>query len=71
MREERKEYMQDIKDRLIIAFGLLAVVGLGFGAYESYLRKELEKKNAEMEQELFDIRWQLEQVDWICGVANQ
>lgn len=62
-----------MKDRyfmLVLSFGLLAVVGLSFGAYESYLRKELEKKNAEMEQELFDIRWQLEQVPWICGVAN-
>ncbi len=63
--------MKDIKDMLIMAFGLLAVVGFGFGTYESYLRKELEKENAKMEQKLFDIRWQLEQVDWICGVANQ
>lgn len=58
-------------EMLVIAFGLLAVVGFSFGAYESYLRKQLEKENAEMEQELFDIRWQLEQVDWICGVANE
>lgn len=63
-----------MKDRyfmLVLAFGLLAVVGFSFGAYESYLRKQLEKENAEMEQELFDIRWQLEQVDWVCGVANE
>ncbi len=62
---------KNIYEMLVIAFGLLSVVGFSFGAYESYLRKELEKQNAEMEQELIDIRWQLEQVPWICGVANQ
>ncbi len=62
---------KNIYEMLVIAFGLLSIVGFSFGAYESYLRKELEKKNAKMEQELFDIRWQLEQVDWICGVANE
>ena len=55
---------------LIISFGLLAVVGFSFGAYESYLRKELEKKNAKMEQELIEYKWQLEQVEWICRVAD-
>ncbi len=63
--------MKDIKDMLVIAFWLLSVVGFGFGTYESYLRKELEKQNAEMEQQIYDYKWQLEQVPWICGVANQ
>lgn len=63
--------MKDMYFMLVLAFGLLAVVGFSFGAYESYLRKELEKKNAEMKQEVVDYKWQLEQVPWICGVANE
>lgn len=56
---------------LVLAFALLSIIGFGFGGYESYLRKSLEKENAEMEQELIDYKWQLEQVPWICGVANE
>lgn len=58
--------MKDIKDELITLFILLAIVGFGFGAYESYLRNELEKKNAELEQEIIDYKWQLEQALYIC-----
>ncbi len=63
--------MKDIKDKLIIAFALFALVGFSAALWITIEKRELEKKNAEMEQELFDIRWQLEQVDWICGVANE
>lgn len=63
--------MNDIKDKLIISFALLTLVGFSTALWITVEKRELEKKNAEMEQELFDIRWQLEQVDWICGVANE
>lgn len=70
MKEEQK-LVNDKYFMLVLAFALLSIVGFSFGAYESYLRKYLEKENAEMEQKLIDYKWQLEQVPWICGVASE